>query len=128
MDEQQQPQYRAVYFQVTDGAQSETMGGAMLYVGVTYHIPRADIEEAQKIFDITHDAEKAQQVIAHEDMDPDRLMKSVTERGFMPVPNAILERFDTIDSETGDILVLLRVPCVMPMAQGGEGGGFSEAA
>jgi len=126
-EEQGQSQYRAVYFQVTDGAQAEMMNGApMLYVGVTYHIPRQAIEEAQRIFDETNDPEQAQQMIARDDLDPERLMSSVTDKGYIPVPDAILERFDTVDSETGDILVLLRVPCVMTLAQGL--GGMSEAA
>lgn len=111
--QQQQPGFRAVYFQVTDGAQAEMQGGApMLYVGVSYHIPRAEIEEAQRVFEETHDPERAQQVVAKDDVDPQALIQRVTAGGFMPMPDAILERFDTVDSETGDILVLLRVPCI----------------
>lgn len=127
MAEGMEPQYRAVYFQVTDGAQAEmTGGGPLLYVGISYHIPRQDLEEAQRIFDETNDAEQAQQVIARDDVDPERLMDAVRGKGYMPVQDAILERFDTVDSETGDILVLLRVPCMMTLAQGL--GGMSEAA
>ncbi|MHB0936760.1 MAG: hypothetical protein ACYDCO_23220 [Armatimonadota bacterium] len=128
MAQEQEPQYRAVYFQVTDGAQAEmTGGGPLLYVGMTYHIPRQDLEEAQRIFDETNDAEQAQQVIARDDINPDRLMEAVRTNGYMPVQDAILERFDTVDTETGDILVLLRVPCMMTLAQG-MGGDMSEAA
>jgi len=124
---EQQAQFKAVYFQVTDGAQAEMMGGApLLYVGMTYHIPRGDLEAAQRIFDETNDAEQAQQIIAKDDINPTSLMDAVTEQGYMPVPDAILERFDTVDSATGDILVLLRVPCVMTLAQGM--GDMSEAA
>ena len=120
MAEQGQPQFRAVYFQVTDGAQAEMVGGMpLLYVGVTYHIPRVDIEEAQRIYNDTHNADQAQQIIAGDDMEPTALMEMVKAQGYTPVPEAILERFDTVDGETGDILVLLRVPCVMTMAQGG---------
>jgi hypothetical protein len=120
-------EFRAVYFQVTDGAQAEMMGGAaLLYVGMTYNIPRQSLEEAQRVFDETQDAQQAQQIIARDDIEPNSLMQAVKEKGYQPVPDAILERFDTIDNATGDILVLLRVPCVMAPAQGQEG--LSEAA
>lgn len=125
--EEQQPEFRAVYFQVTDGAQAEMMGGAsLLYVGVSYRIPRADIEEAQRLFELTQDADRAQTIIARDDMDPDQLMNTVRGKGYVPISNGILERFDTVDSETGDILVLLRVPCMMTLAQGSQE--FPEAA
>lgn len=128
MDEQQQdPQFRAVYFHVTDGAQSEMLGGMpMLYVGVSYHIGRAEIEEAQRIYEETHDPMQAQQIVAKDDIEPDALLQLVASKGFQPLPDAILERFDTVDSETGDILVLLRVPCIVAMGQQGQG--LSEAA
>ncbi len=127
--EQQQPSYRAIYFQVTDGAQAEMMGGTpMLYVGVTYHIPRADIEEAQRVFADTKDPAQAQAVIARDDMEPDRLMDVVRTQGYQPMEDAILERFDTVDSATGDILVLLRVPCILAQAQSQGGEDLPKAA
>jgi len=114
-------EFRAVYFQVTDGAQAEMMGGApLMYVGLTYHISRQNLEEAQRIFNETQDAVQAQQIIARDDIEPNSLMALVKEKGYSPVPDTILERFDTIDSESGDILVLLRVPCVMAQATGLE--------
>ena len=117
MDEQQESPYRAVYFHVTDGAQSEMLGGSpMLYVGLSYHITRAEIETAQRIYQETHDPMQAQQAVAASDVEPDRLLQLVVAQGYQPIANAILERFDTVDSETGDILVLLRVPC--SLAQG----------
>ena len=123
---EQQPEFRAVYFQVTDGAQAEMMGGAsLLYVGMSYRIPKQHIEDAQRVYNDTHDADQAQQMIAGDDVDPDHLLQTVRDRGYLPASDAILERFDTVDGDTGDILVLLRVPCVMTLAQGG---GLSEAA
>ena len=116
MDEQQGSPFRAVYFHVTDGAQSEMLGGSpMLYVGITYHIARAEIEKAQRIFQETQDPLQAQQVVAMSDVDPNTLLQLVAEQGYLPLPDAILERFDTVDSETGDILVLLRVPCAIAL-------------
>lgn len=120
----QQPAYRAIYFQVTDGAQAEMNGGMpLLYVGVSYRIPRADIQEAQRVFTETQDPSQAQAVIARTDLDPDALLQAVKSQGYFPVNDAILERFDTVDGASGDILVLLRVPCVMSLGQemGGEG-------
>lgn len=126
--EEQQPSYRAIYFQVTDGAQAEMMGGMpILYVGVSYHIPRAAIEEAQRVFTETQDPAKAQAIIARDDMEPNSLLGVVRDRGYHPMDNAILERFDTVDSTTGDILVLLRVPCAMEMLQE-QGGDLPKAA
>jgi len=121
MDEQQESPFRAVYFHVTDGAQSEMLGGTpMLYVGITYHISRAEIEKAQLVFMETHDPMQAQQVVAHSDVDPNSLLRHVLESGYQPLPDAILERFDTVDSDTGDILVLLRVPCTIAMGNIGD--------
>jgi|GEM_PF-1687798 len=115
-------EFRAVYFQVTDGAQAEMMGGApLMYVGLTYHISRRNLEEAQRVFNETQDTAQAHQIIAIDDIEPNSLMEIVKEKGYTPAPDTILERFDTIDSETGDILVLLRVPCVMAQAAGMEG-------
>ncbi|MHB9130126.1 MAG: hypothetical protein ACYDBB_03425 [Armatimonadota bacterium] len=112
MDEQQ-PQFRAVHFHMTEGAQSQMMGGLpLLYVGISYHIPKEEIEEAQRIYDETRDPARAQQIIEQDDVSPDALLKHVSEHGFQPLPDAVLERFDTVDSDTGDMLVLLRVPCI----------------
>lgn len=112
MDGQEQ-QFRAVHFHVTEGAQSQMMGGLpLLYVGITYHIAKGELEHAQQVFDETRDTEKAREVVAKVDVGPEELLRRVAEHGYQPLPDAVLERFDTIDSETEDMLVLLRVPCM----------------
>lgn len=120
MDEQQS-QFRAIHLHVTEGAQTEMFGGTpLLYVGLSYHIPHEKIEEAQQVYAMTQDLNQAQQVIINVDVSPDELVKRVAEHGYAPVPGAVLERFDTVDSDSGDMLVLLRVPCIpveLPGAQ-----------
>ncbi len=111
--EAQQPQFHAIHLHVTEGAQTEMFGEIpLLYVGVSYHIPREKLEEAQQVFESTQDIQQAQLVILNADISPDTLVERVMSHGYAPVPEAVLERFDTVDSETGDLLVLLRVPCV----------------
>lgn len=110
--EEQQPQFHAIHLHVTEGAQTEMFGDVpLLYVGLSYHIPHEKLEEAQRVFETTQDTRQAQLVILEADISPDMLLKQVMEHGYAPVPEAVLERFDTVDSETGDMLVLLRVPC-----------------
>ena len=117
--EGQQSDFHAVHLHVTEGAQTEMFSATpILYVGMSYHIPRATIEEAQQVFEQTKDPDQAQLVINNMDVSPRELVQHVAEHGFAPVLGAMLERFDTVDSDTGDILVLLRVPCV-PREQGG---------
>ncbi|HEY3416401.1 MAG TPA: hypothetical protein VGM23_05910, partial [Armatimonadota bacterium] len=102
MDEIQQPEYHAMHFHVTEGAQSQMLGGLpLLYVGISYHIPRDTLERAEEVFQQTQDVERARSLIAGDDIGPDSLLQHVAEHGFQPVPDALLERFDTVDSDTG---------------------------
>ncbi|MHB9026512.1 MAG: hypothetical protein ACYC7E_20445 [Armatimonadota bacterium] len=117
MDEIQQPPYQAMHFHVTEGAQSQLLGGLpLLYVGISYHIARETLERAEAVYSQTQDLEQARSMIAEDDIGPDMLLRHIVDRGFQPVPDALLERFDTVDTDSGDMLVLLRVPCFPPIA------------
>ena len=70
--EAQQPQFHAIHLHVTEGAQTEMFGELpLLYVGISYHISRDKLEEAQQVFESTQDALQAQRVIMNVDISPD---------------------------------------------------------
>ena len=89
-----------VYYQsVQRGLQNPAGSDPITYFGVTYRIPRSEHATLRQV---------------EWEPNPRELMDDVAladGRNAAPVDDAIVERFETYDRDTGDVLVMYRVPC-----------------
>lgn len=88
------------YLPRDQGVQNPAGGGGVRYFGTSYRIPAS------------------QQGSMHQlewEVSPDELLCPIAravgaEGTWVPEPNGVVERFDTIDRETGDLIVTYRIP------------------
>ncbi len=89
-----------VLYQTADRGFADPRGERGLsYVGVTYRIPRCDHDTIRQL-----EWERP----PHELIEPICRDDGST---LLPEPDAVIERFDTVDRDTGDMLVMYRIPC-----------------
>lgn len=90
----------AVYYHPTDSGMQTLAGDRPItYVGVSYRIPASAFNTIQQL---------------EWERPPNELVRNVTlddGRSFEPDRHGIIERFDTIDGDTGDVIVTYRIPC-----------------
>ncbi len=91
----------AVYYQSTSRGQANPDGPPnVVYFGKTYRIPKRDAGDgyAQRKWEV----------------DPAHLAKPIQLPGsgvqYAPIPGAIIERHEVLDTDTGDLLVMWRIP------------------
>ncbi|MHB1157610.1 MAG: hypothetical protein ACYC26_12340 [Phycisphaerales bacterium] len=81
------------------GMQNPTGSAAITYVGTTYRIPRSEHNTIRQL---------------EWETPPNELIDDITlDDGCVLQPDrqGIIERFETLDRDTGDLLVMYRIPC-----------------
>jgi len=90
----------AVYYHPThSGVQTMSDDRPITYLGTSYRIPASAFNTIQQL---------------EWERPPRELVRDVTlddGRSFEPDRQGIIERFDTIDDQTGDVIVMYRIPC-----------------
>lgn len=89
-----------MYHDTKRGVQNPRGSGGIVYCGVTFRVPRADANTIRRLEWETPPAELTEPI----DL-PDG-------RQLMPMTRGIIERFESIDRDTGDLLVMYRIPCL----------------
>ncbi len=88
-----------VFYQPSDrGMHNPTGDPAVTYYGTTYRVPASAFNTVQQL---------------EWEQTPDELARPVTRADgaiLKPDPQGIIERTDTLDPETGDLLVTYRIP------------------
>ncbi len=89
-----------VYYQpLHHGMQNPTGCDSIIYVGTTYRVPRSEYNTIRQL---------------EWEIPPDELIDDITfddDCVLVPDRQGIIERFETLDRDTGDLLVMYRVPC-----------------
>jgi len=89
-----------VFYQPTDRGFSDPMGMTSLrYCGVTYRVPNCDHNTMRQL---------EWEQPPNELLDPIELPDGTQ---LEPDTEAVIERFETIDRDNGDLLVTYRIPC-----------------
>jgi len=91
------------YLPRDQGVQNPAGGGGIRYFGTSYRIPASQQGSMHQI---------------EWEVSPNELLSSIAPglegggggRRWAPEPDGVVERFDTIDRETGDLIVTYRVP------------------
>lgn len=97
-----------LYHPTDSGTQSLADDRPLTYVGTSYRIPASAFNTIQQL---------------EWERPPRELLRPVTlgdGRRLEPDPSGIIERFDTVDQETGDVIVTYRIPCRGSCREEGE--------
>lgn len=95
------PQKGTVFYQpLHHGLQNPTGCAAITYVGTTYRVPQSEHNTIRQLEWETPPGELIGENVTLDD-------------GSVLVPDrtGIIERFETLDRDTGDLLVMYRIPC-----------------
>lgn len=84
------------FFSMFEGITEQQTDAELLYLGVLLRIPKEEINTPAHY-------EK-------EDATMQRLPYLVKAEGFEPVPGGVIERYDAWDADSGDLLIMCRVP------------------
>jgi len=88
-----------LYHPTHSGTQTSADDRPVTYLGTSYRIPASAFNTIQQL---------------EWERPPRELVQAVTlndGRRFSPDQDGIIERFDTIDQATGDVIVTYRIPC-----------------
>lgn len=87
------------YQNVTRGIANPDGSQPVQYFGKVFRIPRSEHDTIRQL---------------EWEINPHELLEGVTDRdgrALMPLASSVIERLETYDRETGDVLVMYRVPC-----------------
>lgn len=87
------------YLPRDQGVQNPAGGGGIRYYGTSYRIPASQQGSMHQL---------EWEVSPKELLAP--IAEAAAEARWVPEPDGVVERFDTIDRETGDLIVTYRIP------------------
>jgi hypothetical protein len=89
--------FTVAYYSTTMGVTQQKTGAPTIYHGKVFRIPKALFSEEGEV---------------NFEKDIGELIQEIQEKGLEPVLHeATIERYETCDTESGDVWVMYRVPC-----------------